>query len=129
MASKKKGLKHSRNVVKIKSIFMSFHIQSVNLLIHEADPQLRQVVIIVFAHIVRPFVRPHFSKQSKSNVCYWPSGSLMTPCLVIPLSWSEIFLANPAFSPGGWSKNIKQYHKSNLSLKSEKNYCSDTRCW
>ena len=30
-------------------------------LIHEADPQSRPVVIIVFAHVVRP----HLSKQNK----------------------------------------------------------------
>ena len=34
-------------------------------LIHEADPQSQQVVIIVFAHVVRSSVRSHFSKQSK----------------------------------------------------------------
>ena len=34
-------------------------------LIHEADPQSRSIVIIVFAHVVRPSVRPHFSKQNK----------------------------------------------------------------
>ena len=38
-------------------------------LIHEADPQSRPVVLIVFAHVVRPYVRPsvrpHFSKQNK----------------------------------------------------------------
>ena len=38
-------------------------------LIHEADPQSRPVVIIVFAHVVRLYVRtsvhPHFSKQNK----------------------------------------------------------------
>ena len=41
----------------------------VTLLIHEDDPQSRPVVIIVFAHVVRPSVRPsvrlHFSKQNK----------------------------------------------------------------
>ena len=39
------------------------------ILIHEADPQSRPVVTIVFAHVIRsyvcPYVRPHFSKQNK----------------------------------------------------------------
>ena len=35
------------------------------MLILEADLQSRPVVIIVFAHVLRPSVRPHFSKQSK----------------------------------------------------------------
>ena len=43
------------------------------LLIHDADPQSRPVVIIVFAHVFRSYVRPsvrpsvcpHFSKQNK----------------------------------------------------------------
>ena len=34
-------------------------------LIHEPDPQSLPVVIIVFAHVVRTSVRPHFSKQNK----------------------------------------------------------------
>ena len=34
-------------------------------LIQSADPQSRPVVIIVFAHLVRSSVRPHFSKQNK----------------------------------------------------------------
>ena len=34
-------------------------------LIHEVDPQSRTVVIIVFAHVVRSSVRPHYSKQTK----------------------------------------------------------------
>ena len=34
-------------------------------LIHEADPQTRPVVIIVYAHVARPSVSPHFSKQNK----------------------------------------------------------------
>ena len=45
------------------------------LLIDEAN---RPVVIIVFAHVVLPYVRPHFSKYSKTkqisnenNVQYW----------------------------------------------------------
>ena len=50
------------------------------ILIHEADPQSRLVVIIVFAH----FVRPHFSKQNKlERLWVWPSGSLMTPVLFV----------------------------------------------
>ena len=49
-------------------------------LIHSADPQSRQVGIIVFAHVVRLYfrssVRPHCSKsrktkQSDNNVRYW----------------------------------------------------------
>ena len=35
-----------------------------NILIHEADPQSRLIVIIVFAHVVRLSVRHHFSKQN-----------------------------------------------------------------
>ena len=34
-------------------------------LIHSADPQSRPVVIIVFAHVVRSYVHPRFSKQNK----------------------------------------------------------------
>ena len=34
--------------------------------IHSANPQSRPVVIIVFAHVVRSSVRPHFSKQKKT---------------------------------------------------------------
>ena len=37
-------------------------------LIHEADPQSRPVVIIMFAHVVRSSVRPHFLKQNKFQV-------------------------------------------------------------
>ena len=33
------------------------------ILIHEANTQSRPVVIIVFAHVVRSSVRPHFSKK------------------------------------------------------------------
>ena len=36
-------------------------------LIHSADQRSRQVVIIVFARVVRPSVRPHFSKSSKTK--------------------------------------------------------------
>ena len=38
--------------------------QSYSQLIHEAYPQSRPVVIIVFVHVVRSSVRPHFSKQN-----------------------------------------------------------------
>ena len=38
-----------------------------NILIHSADPQSRPVVIIVFIHVVRTCVRPHFSKSTKTN--------------------------------------------------------------
>ena len=48
------------------------------LLIHSANPQLRPVVIIVFAHVVRTYVLTYFSKSSQSkpvssenNVHYW----------------------------------------------------------
>ena len=34
-------------------------------LIHSADPQ--SVVIIVFARVVYPYVRPYFSKSSKTK--------------------------------------------------------------
>ena len=63
-------------------------------LIHEADPQSRPLVIIVFAYVVRTYVRPyvrlHFSKPNKfqaktmsatGEVVGWPSGSLMAPVL------------------------------------------------
>ena len=36
-------------------------------LIHETDPQLRPVVIIIFTRGVRTCVRPHFSKSRKRN--------------------------------------------------------------
>ena len=66
---------------------LDFYLKQVSfLLIHEADPQSRPVVIIVFVHVVRPSV-PTF--QNKTNVTrkqcsllarlwVWPSGSLMT---------------------------------------------------
>ena len=70
------------------------------------DPRGRStVVIIVFAHVirsyVRPSVRPHFS-QNKTNFkrkqCsllarrwVWPSGSLMTPALFL-FVFVEMFL-------------------------------------
>ena len=54
------------------------------------DP-LGQPKVIVFAHIVRPSVRPHFSNLEKQNnrkqysllawLWVWLSGSLMTPVL------------------------------------------------
>ena len=58
-------------------------------LIHQADPQLRPVVIIVSAYVVYP--SPLFKiQQNKTNfkrkqcsilarLLVWPSGSLMTP--------------------------------------------------
>ena len=36
-------------------------------LIHPAIPQSRPVVITVFAHVVRPYVRLHFSNLEKQN--------------------------------------------------------------
>ena len=65
--------------------------RNLQILIYSADPQSRQVVIIVFAHVVRPSVRPHFSTSSKtkqiSNENYWRdcgSGRVdyWYPCLV-----------------------------------------------
>ena len=45
------------------------------ILIHEANPQSRPVVIIVFAHVVRLYVRPSLFKtkqnSNESNVRYW----------------------------------------------------------
>ena len=60
-------------------------------LIHEADPQSGRVVIIVFAHVARSYVRPS-PFQNKTNfkrkqcsllakLWVWPGGSLMTPVL------------------------------------------------
>ena len=56
-----------------------------NKLIYSANPQLRPiVVIIVFTHVVRSYVRvrPHFSKSGKTKqtslvarLWVWPSGS------------------------------------------------------
>ena len=73
------------------------------VLIHEADPQSRPVVIIV---ITISSVRPHFSKQNKfqakeNNVRYWrdcgPSGSFMTPVLFfLLLVKNELSLLGPA---------------------------------
>ena len=76
----------------------------VDFLIHEANPQSRPGVIVVFAHVARPSVRPSvrprgplFKTQqisSENNVCYWwiwPSGSLMTPvffCLALFSNWN-----------------------------------------
>ena len=37
-------------------------------LIHKADQQALSVVIIVFANVVRSYVRPHYSKQNKFQV-------------------------------------------------------------
>ena len=36
-------------------------------LIHSANPKSRPVRIIVFAHVVRPSIRPHFSNLEKQN--------------------------------------------------------------
>ena len=65
------------------------------ILIHKADPQLRSVVNIVFAHVVRSSVLPkHFSKQNnfKRKQCLllailwvWPSGSLAE------IFWPRVF--------------------------------------
>ena len=73
------------------------------LLIHSANPQSRLVGIIVFAYVVRPSVRPHFSNLAKQNnrkqclllawLWVWPSGSLMTPVLsfiVLPLVLTSV---------------------------------------
>ena len=58
-------------------------------LIHSADPQSRPIVIIVFAHVVRPFV-PTFQNETNfkrkqwsllARLWVWPSGSLKTPSL------------------------------------------------
>ena len=43
------------------------------VLIHSANPQPRPVVIIVFTHIVRTSVRPHFSNSNKTK--QFSSGS------------------------------------------------------
>ena len=44
-------------------------------LIHSADPQSRPVVVIIFAHVVRPSVHPHFLNLTKqtteNNGRYW----------------------------------------------------------
>ena len=63
------------------------------LLIHSANPKSGPVGVIVFAHVVRPYVRTHFlnlEKQNNRKQCsllawlwVWPSGSLMTPVLYI----------------------------------------------
>ena len=63
------------------------------LLIHSANPKSWPVGIIVFAHVVRPSVRPHISNLEKHNnrkqfsllawLWVWPSGSLMTPVLCL----------------------------------------------
>ena len=62
-------------------------------MIHSANPKSRPVGIIVFAPVVCPSVRPHFSNLEKQNfrkqcslmawLWIWPSGSLMTPGLCI----------------------------------------------
>ena len=49
---------------------------TLKILIHSANPKSRPVGIIVFAHVVRPSVRPHFSnleknKTTENNVRYW----------------------------------------------------------
>ena len=74
-------------------IHLKFVGRKKNHLIHLANPQSRLVGIIVFAHFVRPSVRPHFSNLAKQNnrkQCsllarqwVWPSGSLMTPVLFL----------------------------------------------
>ena len=62
-----------------------------HFLIHSANPKSQPVGIFVFAHVVRPYVRPHFSSLEKSNrkqhsllawLWVWPSGSLITPVLL-----------------------------------------------
>ena len=39
---------------------------TLELLIHSAEPQSRPIVISVFAHVVRFYVRPQFSKSRKN---------------------------------------------------------------
>ena len=67
----------------------------VYILIRSADPQSRPVVIIIFAHVVRP----HFSNLAKQNrkkwsllarLWVWPRGSLMTHVLsiIFPHPWT-----------------------------------------
>ena len=42
-------------------------LKSPGSLLHSADPQSRPVGIIVFAHVIRPSVRHHFSKSSNKS--------------------------------------------------------------
>ena len=66
------------------------------LLIHSANPKSRPVGIIVLAHVVRTYVRPHFSNVARQNnrkqcsllvwLWVWLSGSLMTPVLYFGLA-------------------------------------------
>ena len=56
--------KTTRYSMHVYSTFVAKQKECQNL-IHEADPQSRSVVIIVFAHVVRSSVRPHFSNQNK----------------------------------------------------------------
>ena len=58
--------------------------------------------IIVFAHAVCPYVRPHFSNLAKqycrkqyslpARLWVWPSGSLMTPVVIVFFSFLQIFI-------------------------------------
>ena len=72
------------------------------VMIHSANPKSRPVGITVFAHVVRPSVRPHFSNLEKQNnrkqcsllawLRVWLSGSLMTTLLFYHYGSSFNFL-------------------------------------
>ena len=50
------------------------------ILIHSADPQSWPVVIIIFAHVVRPYVRIHFSNLAKQNKTTDNNGRYRRDC-------------------------------------------------
>ena len=95
-------LKTNSNLSFLKSEKLELFVE---ILIHEADPESRPVVIIVFAHVVRSYVRQYVRPsvptfQNKMNfkrkqcsllarLWVWPSGSLITPVL-----FNFIFIAS-----------------------------------
>ena len=81
----------------LNKILSKYNLNKNNLLlyvlfvIHMADPQLRPVVIIVFAHVARPYVRPQFSKSSKTMLVTGDTVDMAEwiiddPCLVFVIS-------------------------------------------
>ena len=78
------------------------------IMIHSANPKSRPVGIIVFAHVVRPYVRLHFSNLEKqNNRNYWRdcgSGRVdhwwLLPCAYILHYSIKLLSIKPLFAWG-----------------------------
>ena len=86
-----KSIGKDTNLKRLAAIYNGVVTHQIVKLIHSANPKSWPVGIIVFAHVVYPSVRPHFSNLEKQNnrqqcsllawLWVWSSGSLMTPVL------------------------------------------------